>query len=66
MESNFITLLPGLLRVPCDRHFIYPKDQVALSLHLNDIVKDEANVLELFSCHKSILPTKPKLGTTVG
>ena len=65
IESDQATLIPGFLRVPIRRHFILPKDKVALAEHLRPIIKPGATVLELFSTYDSILPPV-QLGPTVG
>jgi SAM-dependent methyltransferase len=60
IETNFITLVPGIFRVPTNRHFILPKDKIALKDHLSQYAAtksmDEPRVLELFSTYESILP----------
>ncbi len=68
IASDHIIVVPGLLRVPIKRHFILPKDMVALNDHYSQYFFDGANVLELFSVYESILPRKyrNKLGATVG
>ena len=68
IASDHIIIVPGLLRVPIKRHFILPKDKVALNDHYSQYFFEGANVLELFSVYESILPRKytNKLGVTVG
>lgn len=66
IEADQVTLIPGLLRVPIKRHFILPKDKVALAEHMSPYFKDGDKVLELFSTYDSILPGKVQLGPTVG
>ena len=58
-------IFPGL-NVPIKRHFVFPKDKIALSEHVRDEFFDGAKVLELFSCYESILPSGIQLGPTVG
>ena len=65
IESDQITLIPGFLRVPVRRHFVLPKDKVALSEHMGELIQPGATVLELFSTYDSILPPVT-LGPTVG
>lgn len=66
IESDQMTLLPGLLRIPTRRHFILPKDKIALAEHMRPYFKDDMKVLELFSTYDSILPGGVKPGPTVG
>lgn len=89
IEADKVALLPGILKLPIKRHFIYPKDKVALSgitlcvnlletaaqfivshylsEHMGEYYFKEAKVLELFSCHESILPsTVSSLGPVIG
>jgi len=66
LASDHVTVFPGLLRFPIRRHFIMPKDKIALAGHMEDYFFDGAKVLELFSCYDSILPPRVKLGPTVG
>lgn len=63
--ANKAAIFPGV-SLPIKRHFIFPKDKVALAEHLKEDVCDEAKVLELFSCYESILPGGVELGPTVG
>lgn len=63
---DHVTLIPGILRFPIRRHFIFPKDKFALSEHMSQYFFDGAKVLELFSCYESILPPGSSLGATVG
>jgi hypothetical protein len=67
IKSDIIQIIPGLLRVPINRHFIMPKDKIALSYHMNEYCSSNSNlqVLELFSCYDSILPTN-QCDTVVG
>lgn len=58
IENDFVTLIPGIFRIPIKRHFIYPKDKFALSEHMEQYFFPGAKVLELFSCYESILPEK--------
>lgn len=58
-------ILPGVLRAPIRRHFIMPKDKIALTEHYSQYFFNGAKVLELFSCYESILPGFD-LDTTVG
>eukprot|EP01038_Epipyxis_sp_PR26KG_P008398 gene8398-11356_t len=66
IKADNIALIPGILRVPIRRHFILPKDKIALSDHMSEYFFDGARVLELFSCYSSILPKGFDLGPTVG
>jgi SAM-dependent methyltransferase len=66
LKSDFVTLFPGLLRVPIQRHFIFPKDKFALAEHYSQYFFDGCSVLELFSCYDSILPPRIEYGPTVG
>lgn len=66
ITSDHVTLFPGLVRVPIRRHFIMPKDKIALAEHYGDYFFDGAKVLELFSVYESILPPGNDLGPTVG
>jgi SAM-dependent methyltransferase len=66
ITSDHVTLFPGLIRVPIRRHFIMPKDKVALAAHYSDFFFEGAKVLELFSVYESILPPGVDLGPTVG
>lgn len=66
IEADQITLFPGLLRVPIRRHFVLPKDKIALAEQVRPYLKDGARVLELFATYDSILPGGVKLGPTVG
>lgn len=89
IEADKVALLPGILKLPIKRHFIYPKDKVALSgitlcvnlletaaqfivshylsEHMGEYFFKEAKVLELFSCHETILPsTVSSLGPVIG
>jgi hypothetical protein len=77
LRSDNVQLIPGVLRVPIKRHFILPKDKIALAEHMdiffskyisqNKVSQGETGprVLELFSCYDSILPPR-QLGPTVG
>jgi hypothetical protein len=65
LAADQIMIIPGILRVPIRRHFIYPKDKFAQSEHLAQYFFNGAKVLELFSCYESILPGF-ELDTTVG
>ena len=62
-----MTIIPGFLRIPIRRHFILPKDKIALAEHLSSVaeIPEGASVLELFATYDSILPPV-KLGPTVG
>jgi len=64
--ADHVIVVPGLLRLPIRRHYILPKDKVALATHMKDYFFDDAKVLELFACYDSILPPKVNLGPTVG
>jgi hypothetical protein len=66
IKADYVQIIPGLVRVPIDRHFIMPKDKLALADHMSQYFFDNATVLELFSCYDSILPPKYKLGPVVG
>lgn len=66
ITSDHVTLFPGLWRFPIRRHFIMPKDKIALAAHYSDYFFDDAKVLELFSVYESILPPGVDLGPTVG
>lgn len=72
LESTFITIFPGALRVPVNRHFVLPKDKIALKEHLYPYIIEnkqakKPSVLELFACHESILPSpRGRIGTAVG
>ena len=66
MNSAFSFSFLGLFRLPVRRHWIFPKDKFALSEHMDQYVKDDAKVLELFSCYETILPPTYKQGVTVG
>ena len=67
LVSDHVTIIPGIFRLPIRRHFINPKDQIAMREHLSQYMFDGAKVLELFSVYESILPTDSvKLGPTVG
>lgn len=60
IEADQVTIFPGLLRVPIRRHFVLPKDKVALTEHLRPYVTPGARVLELFSTYESILPASAR------
>ena len=50
-------MVPLFLRLPVKRHFLFPKDRLALSDHLEQYLTPGARVLELFSCYESALPS---------
>ena len=50
-------MVPLFLRLPVKRHFLFPKDRLALSDHLEQYLTPGAKVLELFSCYESALPS---------
>ena len=66
IEADAVTLIPGILRLPIKRHYVFPKDKFALSEHIEQYFFKDAKVLELFACYESILPEKYKLGPTIG
>jgi SAM-dependent methyltransferase len=67
IESDVVQIVPGLVRVPIKRHFIMPKDKLALALHMSEYCTNSGvQVLELFSTYDSILPSGTELGATVG
>lgn len=66
IKSDNIQIIPGVLRLPIDRHFILPKDKLALADHYSQYFFPGAKVLELFSTYDSILPPRIELGPTVG
>jgi hypothetical protein len=66
ISSDHVTIVPGLFRLPIRRHFIMPKDKLALADHYSDQFFEGAKVLELFSVYESILPPDVELGPTVG
>jgi SAM-dependent methyltransferase len=66
IEADQATLIPGLLRLPVKRHFVLPKDKIALAEHVRPYLKQGARVLELFSTYDSILPGGVELGPVVG
>jgi len=59
-------VVPLFLRLPVKRHFLFPKDRLALTDHLDQYLFPGARVLELFSCYESALPSGIKLGPVVG
>ena len=66
ITADHVTIIPGLFRLPIRRHFIMPKDKIALSEHMGEYFKDGAKVLELFSIYQSILPGGIEMGPCVG
>lgn len=66
IKSDLATAVPGLLRLPIDRYFTYPKDKLALSDHMSQYYFTNASVLELFSVYDSVLPPRIQLGPVVG
>ena len=66
IKADIVQIIPGLVRLPIARHFIMPKDKLALSDHMSQYFFDGASVLEIFSCYDSILPPKIELGPVVG
>lgn len=67
LKSDYATLLPGLLRVPISRHFVYPKDKLAMIDHLSQfITQNNVSVLEIFSTYESILPANIRYDAVVG
>lgn len=59
IDATYVTLFPGILRLPIKRHFILPKDKIAFKEHIKPLITPKASILELYSTYESIIPYIP-------